>query len=191
MKWQAWMAVAVAGVVGIAGGVQALDAAPAASATVPAAAPDAVAGTLVFGFEDDAWKAAKFSGENGVIAVAATNATEGAKALALTFDRAGKAEGDRPTIRINKVAAFAGAKKVLVDINFVGTVSAKTKIRVEFKDAAKAAGSTTETLTEGKSTIEVDMTTCDANNLNFGKIALDNCTSGRGVLYVDNVRIVK
>jgi hypothetical protein len=162
-----------------------------AEEAAPAAAPAPAAGVVVFGFEDDAWKAAKFSAENGVLTVEAANATEGTKALALAFDRAGKAAEDRPTIRINKVTAFAGAKKVLVDIHFVGQVDPKTKVRIAFKDDAKAAASTEETLTEGKATIEISMATCDANKLNNAKICLDNCTSGKGVLYVDNIRVVR
>ncbi len=173
---QYWLAVAVA-VAGVVSVAQAQDAAPAA--------------TLVFGFEDDAWKAGKFQAENGTLTIETANATEGTKALALTFDRAGKTDSDRPTVRINKATAFAGAKKVLVDINFVGQVAPKTKVRVQFKDAAKASASAEETLTEGKSTIEVDMTACDANSLSFAKICLDNCKSGKGVLYIDNIRIVR
>lgn len=165
------------GVAGIAGAALAQDAAPAA--------------TLVFGFEDDAWKAGKFSAENGKISVEEKNATEGKKALALTFDRAGKEIGDRPTIRIDKPVAFTGAKKVLIDVTFEGKVDSKTKIRVQFKDTAKASANTEETLTEGKSTIEIMMSTLDASKLNSAKICLDNCKSGSGVLYIDNIRVEK
>ena len=165
------------GVAGIAGAALAQDAAPAA--------------TLVFGFEDDAWKAGKFSSENGKITIEEKNATEGKKALALTFDRAGKTESDRPTVRIDKAVAFIGAKKILVDVTFEGKVDSKTKIRAQFKDTAKATASAEETLTEGKSTIEVDMTTCDAAKVSSGKICLDNCKSGSGVLYIDNIRVQK
>jgi hypothetical protein len=179
------MVLAVAGVAGV---VQAQNAAPAAPAV--AAAP-AAGETLVFGFEDEAWKAGKFGAENGKITIAEENATEGKKALVLEFDRTGKEEGDRPTVRIDKVAAFKGAKVVLMDCTFVGEVSAKTKLRVQFKDTAKASASTSESLTAGKSTLEVDMTTCDANNLAFAKICLDNCKSGNGKIFIDNIRIKK
>jgi hypothetical protein len=175
----------VLAVVGVGGLVQAQNAAPAAPAA-PAAGE-----TLVFGFEDDAWKAGKFGAENGKITIAEENATEGKKALVLEFDRTGKDEGDRPTVRIDKVAAFKGAKVVLMDLTFVGEVSSKTKLRVQFKDTTKASATASESLTEGKSTVEVDMTTCDANTLMFAKICLDNCKSGKGKIYIDNIRIKK
>lgn len=181
MKKQVWMALAVASMVGAA---QAQDAAA-------PAAPAAGAGTVVFGFEDDAWKAGKFGAENGSITIAATNATEGTKALALTFDRTGKAEGARPTVRINKVTAFTGAKKVLLDYTFAGTVDPKTKIRGDIRDVSGASASTEEIMTEGKSTLEIDLVAIDAANVNTMKICLDNCKSGKGVLYIDNIRIVK
>jgi hypothetical protein len=181
----------VLAVAGVAGMVQAQNAAPAAPAAPAVAAAPAAGETLVFGFEDDAWKAGKFGAENGKITIAEENATEGKKALVLEFDRTGKDEGDRPTVRIDKVAAFKGAKVVLMDCTFVGEVSAKTKLRVQFKDTAKASASAAESLTEGKSTVEVDMTTCDANTLAFAKICLDNCKSGKGKIFIDNIRIKK
>ena len=191
MKKQYWAVLAVAGAMGVAQAQEAAPkAAPAAPAIAPAAAP-AAAGTVVFGFEDDAWKAGKFSAENGTISVAEENATEGKKALVLEFDRTGKAEADRPTIRINKVVGFTGAKKVLFDYTFVGDVSAKTKIRAQIKDTAKASGNATETLTTGKSTMEIDITTCDNTKLNDMKICLDNCKTGKGKVFFDNFRAEK
>jgi hypothetical protein len=35
------------------------------------------------------------------------------------------------------------------------------------------------------------MTTCDANTLAFAKICLDNCKSGKGKIFIDNIRIKK
>jgi len=155
------------------------------------AAPAPAAGVVVFGFEDDAWKAGKFSAENGKLGLAEENATEGKKALVLEFDRTGKAEGDRPTVRINKVVGFAGAKKILLDCTFVGEVSPKTKLRATIRDTAKVAAEASEALTPGKTTLEIDLVTCDAANLSDMKICLDNCTSGQGKLFLDNFRAVK
>jgi hypothetical protein len=180
------LTMAMAALAGTMNLAQADEAAPAAPAP---AAP--AAGVVVFGFEDDAWKAGKFSAENGKLGLAEENATEGKKALVLEFDRTGKAEGDRPTVRINKVVGFAGAKKILIDCTFVGEVSPKTKLRATIRDTAKAGAEASEALTPGKTTLEIDLVTCDVANLSDMKICLDNCKSGQGKLFLDNFRAVK
>jgi len=168
-------------VAGMAGVVQAQNAA------APAAGE-----TLVFGFEDDSWKASgKFDAQNGKIMIAEENATEGKKAMVLEFDRTGKTQSDRPTIRISKLTAFQAAKVILMDYTFVGEVSPKTKIRFTIKATDDTAASAEEILTAGKATMEVDLTTTDANKLDSAKICLDNCASGKGKLFIDNIRIKK
>jgi spermidine/putrescine-binding protein len=172
------MALVVAGMAGVL---------QAQNASAPAAGE-----TLVFGFEDDSWKATgKFDAQNGKIMIAEENATEGKKAMVLEFDRTGKTQSDRPTIRINKAAAFLGAKALLIDYTFVGEVSPKTKIRCTVKATDGTTASAEETLMEGKATMEIDLTTTDANKLDSAKICLDNCASGKGKLFVDNIRIKK
>jgi hypothetical protein len=111
--------------------------------------------------------------------------------MVLEFDRTGKTQSDRPTIRINKAAAFLGAKALLIDYTFVGEVSPKTKIRGTVKATDGTTASAEETLMEGKATMEIDLTTTDANKLDSAKICLDNCASGKGKLFVDNIRIKK
>lgn len=175
-----FMALVVAGMAGI---VQAQDAAPAA----PAAASE----KLVFGFDDDAWKTAKFSSENGKMTLVEENATEGKKALALEFDQTGKTERERPTIRINKAEAFNGAKQVLVDVTFTGEVARNTSIRFTLRDGAKGKAETSEGLTAGKTTLELDLAPVDASRLSDMKISLDNCKSGKGKLVFDNFRMKK
>jgi hypothetical protein len=148
-------------------------------------------GKVVLSFENATdVKDFKISGDNGAITIVdGEGVTEGKNALCLEFDRAGKPESSRPSITINKVGAFKGAKSITFDYTLIGEVGEKTKMRVKVKDSKGGQGNPTEVLVSGKNTFTVGLAEIDSSSIDTMKIMLDNCASGKAKLIFDNFRM--